>query len=215
MKTGRMVRTVFGPEFPGHGGTVFTDELEALGVVERAKAFKARMDRFFKEQVGMFAPPKLTADFPLVIMTCVGIETLGTYKYGDLGHPKAMVRGRVMKDRHFQRIVEDIDPDFKDKAAAPDPPDRPLSDFVYEGFRSSLVHGFYGKWVFIAGDDETKTWFYDPSEKSVVPNTCWFYREFCRIYEDYFMKLLACSDPTREPLRTFDQTFTMYFSRWL
>jgi hypothetical protein len=215
MNTGKMLRTVFGPEFPGHSGTVFADELKTLGVVERAKAFKARMDRFFKDQVGMFAPPNPAADFPLVIMTCVGIETLGAYKYGDLGHPKATVPGGVGKDRHFHRIVEEIAPDFKDQAAAPDSSDRPLSDFVYEGFRNSLVHGFYGKWVFITGDDETKTWFYDPSEKSVVLNTYWFYAQFCRIYEEYFRELLACSDPMSEPLKTFHQTFSVYFALWL
>ena len=215
MKTGKMLRTVFGPGFPGHSGTVFSDELKAFGPFERAKAFKARMDRFFKEQVALFAPPNTTADFPLVIMTCVGIETLGAYKYGDLSHPKTVARRKGTKDRHFQRVVEDIDPGFKDVAVAPDPPDRPLSDFVHEGFRNSLVHGFYGKWVFIAGDEETKTCFYDSSEKSVVLNTYWFYGQFCRVYEDYFKALLACSDPKSEPLKTFDQTFTLYFSRRL
>lgn len=159
MNIGKMQRTVFGPGFPGHSGAVSTDELKGLAVLDRANAFKARMDRFFKEQVGMFAPPNPPADFPLVIMTCVGIEALGAYKYGDLSHPKAKTRGRRVKDRHFQHIIEDIDPGFKDAAEAPDPPNRALSDFVYEGFRNSLIHGFYGKWVFIAGDEETKTWF--------------------------------------------------------
>jgi len=215
MNTGKMQRTVFGPEFPGHRGAVFSDELKSMDVVHRANAFKARMDRFFKEQVGMFAPPNTAADFPLVIMTCIGIETIGAYKYGDVGRQSRKRTKETSKDRHFQRVMEDIDQSFGDVAPAPDNRDRPLSDFVFEGFRHSLVHGFYGKWVFIAGDQETKDWFYDPAEKSLVLNTYWFYRQFCDIYERYFKDLLACADPTSEPLRTFDQTFSIYFSRWL
>jgi hypothetical protein len=171
MNTGRMQRTVFGPEFPGHSGEVFCDELKGMGVVQRANAFRARMDRFFRDQVGMFAPPRPPADFPLVVMTCVGVETLGAYKYGDLGRQSVKGSKKVGRDRHFQRIIEDIDQGFKDVAHAPDKRDRPLSDFVFEGFRHSLVHGFYGKWVFIAGDQETTSWFYDPAEKCVVINT--------------------------------------------
>jgi hypothetical protein len=173
------------------------------------------MDRFFRDQVGMFAPPKPPADFPLVVMTCVGVETLGAYKYGDLGRQSVKGPKKVARDRHFQRIIEDIDQGFNDAAIAPDRRNRPLSDFVFEGFRHSLVHGFYGKWVFIAGDQETMSWFYDPAEMCVVINTYWFYRRFCDIYDQYFEDLLACPAPTTEPLRTFDQTFCTYWSRWL
>jgi hypothetical protein len=83
-----MWRIVIGPEFPGHSGPVYADELRSMAAAERAKVFRARMDAYFKQQVGTFAPPNRPSDFPLVVMTCIGIETLGAYRYGDLGPRK-------------------------------------------------------------------------------------------------------------------------------
>jgi hypothetical protein len=215
MKTGRAWRTVVAPQFPGHAGVVYADQLKSMGAVERAKVLKARMDSFFKQQVGMFALPNAQADFPLVVMSCVGIETLGAYKYGDLGGPTKKTRSTT-PDRHFQRLIEDMDAQFVDVATEPSGASRPLSDFVYEGFRHSLVHGFYGKWVHITAETaETDSWFYDQSEKFVVLNVNWFYTRFCEVYEDYFQNLLSCFDPTQDPLKTFHETFQKYFGRWL
>jgi hypothetical protein len=216
MKTGKMWPSVVAPEHPGHAGEVLATELKGMAVTDRAKVFKARMDAYFREQVAKFAAPAFEAHFPLVVMTCVGIETLGAYKYGDLGRVKrAKGRKAPVKDRHFQLVVEDMDADFKSTATDPEGSSRPLSDFVHEGFRHSLVHGYYGKWVSITAQTaETADWFYDPAVQALVVNVFWFYQKFCEVYDHYFKALLGSFDPTRDPLKTFDETFRKYFGRW-
>jgi hypothetical protein len=42
---------IFGPEFASHPGTVEMKEFKTLSEVERAAAFKARIDSFFFKQV--------------------------------------------------------------------------------------------------------------------------------------------------------------------
>jgi hypothetical protein len=212
-----MWASVVAPEHPGHAGEVLASELRSMTVPNRAIVFKARMDAYFREQVAKFAAPNIGAHFPLVVMTCVGIETIGAYKYGDLGRIKQRHgQKKTLKDRHFQRLVEDMDAEFMDTATDPDGSTRPLSDFVHEGFRHSLVHGFYGKWVSITAHmTETAEWFYDRGEKSLVISVFWFHQKFCEVYDEYFKALLNCSDTSGEPLKTFDETFKEYFKRWV
>lgn len=216
MKTGCMWRTAVAPEFPGHNGEVYADELKGMTVQDHAKVFKARMDGYFRQQVGLFASPNQAAHFPLVVMTCVGIETIGAYKYGDMRWGGSRWgRGKV-KDRHFQHLVEDMDVEFKEEATGPDGNKRSLSDFVYKGFRNTLVHGFYGRWVRItANSAESGSWFYDGPERSLLLNVFWFYQAFCGVYDEYFEALLSCSNPSHEPLKTFTETFNEYFKLWL
>jgi len=137
---------VFGPGFEGHPDTVFCNELKGFDTQELKLAWVARQNEFLIKQVDPLAEceapgkPKLWTPFPLAVMTCIGIEMLGAHKYGD---------ARNDSNRHFRKTVEDMDEGLKDTKQTPDGQDKPLSDFVYEGFRHSLAHGFYGKWVFI------------------------------------------------------------------
>lgn len=214
MKTGKMEPTVFGPSIKKDDSHIYANDLKGLSVGDRVRAFRARMQRFFIEQVDLFAPPRQPADFPLAIMTCVGVEAIAAFKFGD--KRRRRTKPKKPATRHFQEFIEEMDPEFKEVAPAPDGTGRPLSDFIFEGFRHSLVHGFYGKWVCITNSNtEADSWFYDPNEKSLVLNVYWFYRRFRELYDNYFESLSECSDPDAEPLKTFKATFEQIFERWL
>jgi hypothetical protein len=78
------------------------------------------------------------------------------------------------------------------------------------------VHGFYGRWVFITHDPKSaKTFKYSPRRSLVVINVYWFYRRFKQTYEDFFRTLLAATNSTQDPLKTFDETFQKNFALWL
>jgi len=129
-------RTYFGPEFRGHPGPVYADEMKSLSLPDRVSALKVRVDDYLISQTDHLATRDLWTPFPLAIMTCVGVEWLGSYRYGDPGNNS---------NRHFQRVLEEVDPNLRDRRPAPDGKTKPLSDFIYFAFRNSLVHGFCGK----------------------------------------------------------------------
>ena len=198
---------IFGPEFPGHPKKVEMKELRGFDVPTRAKAFKTRTEAFFIKQVDTFRTPSPWAPFPLAVMTCVGIEMIGSYKYGDaLGDSNG----------HFKRFVEDMDARFAEIKRTPNGTPRSLSYFLYQGFRNSLAHGFYGKWVFTTHErSEAATFRYNSSKRFVVVNVHWLYERFREECERYLGGLARAIDPNSDPLRTFNKTFENNFALWV
>ncbi len=198
---------IFGPGFAGHPAKVYMRELKAFDVPTRAKAFKARTDAFFIRQVGHFQTPSIWAPFTLAVMTCVGVEMIGSYKYGD---------AEGDRNDHFKKLTEDMDSRFADEKLTPDGKPKKLSYFIYKGFRNSLAHGFYGRWVFITHDLKSiRTFKYIPTRSLIVLNVYWFYRRFKEVYEDFFETLMSATNPTLNPLKTFNETFQKNFALWL
>lgn len=198
---------IFGPGFTGHPDTVQMKELKRFDVHQRVKAFQARTEAFYLKQVDVFQQSPPWAPFPLAVMTCIGVEMVGSYKYGD-----------AFGDRndHFKNLVEDMDAGFGQTHSAPDGKDHKLSYFIYKGFRNSLAHGYYGEWVFITHQsDRVKKFRYSPPKKLVVLNVYWFYQRFKKVCLEYFAQLLADRDPGSVALKTFNATFEKKFSLWL
>jgi len=198
---------IFGPGFPGHPQSVEMKELKKFDAVRRAQAFKARVDAFFMSQVDVIQDKSPWAPFPLAVMTCVGIEMVGSYKYGDaLGDANG----------HFKLFLKDMDSRFGVRKPTPTGIQEELAVFIYKGFRNSLAHGFYGKWVFITHDNaKAATFKYSTRPKLVVLNVYWFYKKFKEIADQYFVTLLGATDPSQYPLKTFNKTFEKNFSMWI
>jgi hypothetical protein len=77
---------VFGPD-PGTGKLTY-GEVRKLDDEGKLKALKRRLDGFFVAQVDELGktetgPAKVYSPFPLALLTCVGIETLGQVMYHD------------------------------------------------------------------------------------------------------------------------------------
>ena len=198
---------IFGPGFSGHPKIVEMKELKHLDVISRAKAFRVRTEAFYLSQVDVFQNNPPWAPFPLAVMTCIGIEMIGSYKYGDAPE---------VQNDHFKTLVEDMDQRFAKTHPAPDGQNRKLSYFLYKGFRNSLAHGYYGKWVFITHENaKAKTFRYSNTKQLVVLNVYWFYRRFEAVCDAYFTQLLAATDSTVDPLKTFNVTFEKNFKIWL
>ncbi len=198
---------IFGPGFNGHPAIVQMRELKSLDVKTRATAFRARTEAYFLRQVDALADRRVRAPFPLAVMTCVGIEMIGSYKYGDAAGDQ---------NQHFKRLVKDMSSRFATMKSTPDGKQTELSVFLYKGFRNSLAHGFYGKWVFITDDEKKTTTFrYSPYQHLVVLNVDWFYRRFREVATEYLDQLTAATNPSVDPLRTFCTTFERNFSVWI
>jgi hypothetical protein len=197
----------FGPEFTGHPTSVEMRELRTFNPMQRAAAFRARMDAFYFKQVDAIATKSPWAPFPLAVMTCIGIETIGAYKYGDAPGDR---------NGHFKKLVEELHGGFKRLENDPSGRQVTLSTFLYKGFRNSLAHGFYGKWVFITHDPaKAKTFKFARRESLLVLNVYWFYERFRVIANQYLSELTGATDINMDPLRTFNENFENNFSHWL
>jgi hypothetical protein len=197
----------FGPEFAGHPNSVQMRELRALSSIQRAAAFRARMDAFYFKQVEAIASKSPWAPFPLAIMTCIGIETIGAYKYGDAPGDR---------NGHFKSIVDGLHGGFARVETDPAGRSVTLSTFLYKGFRNSLAHGFYGKWVFITHEPtKAKTFKFVRQERLLVLNVYWFYERFRVIANKYLDELTRATDVAVAPLQTFNENFEKNFSHWL
>ncbi len=185
-------------------------ELRKFDVPTRATAFKARVETLFLKQVDVFQTPRRWAPFPLAVMTCVGIEMIGSYKYGDAFGDS---------NDHFKNLIEDMHNRFTRTELLPEGTKREkkkLSYFVYKGFRNSLAHGFYGRWVFITHDPKkAKTFRYSTQKQVVVLNVYWFYKRFKDVCNEYLRDLVAATDPASDPLKTFNNTFEKNFALWV
>jgi hypothetical protein len=198
---------IFGPPFEGHPSIVEMKELRHFDVQTRAKAFKVRTEAYFLKQVDVLTSSQIWAPFPLAVMTCVGIEMIGAYKYGD-----------ALADRngHFKHLLKDMSRRFGETQLTPEGRMEQLSVFLYKGFRNSLSHGFYGKWVFITNDSKkTATFRYSAAKCLVVLNVNWFYRRFKHAAEAYLANLTEATDETADPLLTFGKTFNRNFAAWI
>jgi hypothetical protein len=197
----------FGPSFPGHPQTVEMHEIRRFDVCTRAKAFRARTEAFFINQVDTIRTSATWAPFPLAVMTCIGIELISSYKYGD---------ARGDSNDHFKKLLKDMHPRFGHVKITPEGHTHELAYFLYKGFRNTLTHGFYGKWVFITHQQEkAKTFRYSPRRGFVVLNVYWFYERFRRLANDYLATLVAATDVSRDPLLTFSYTFEKNFGMWI
>ena len=198
---------MFGPGFVGHPADVNITELKKFSIPQRAKALEARLQEYFFKQVDVIGSNSPWAPFPLAVMTCVGIEMIGAFKYGDAFGDK---------NDHFKKIVEDMDGRLASVRTDPKGNLNKLSYFVYKGFRNSLAHGFYGKWVFITHDPgEAKRFRYVASKKILVLNVYWFYRRFKVVSHKYLNSLALATNPAKDPLKTFNETFKSNFSLWV
>lgn len=206
---------IFGPPFVGHPNQVEMRELKRFDIPTRAKAFKARTEEFFLKQVDVFQNPQPWAPFPLAVMTCIGIEMVGAYKFGDaLGD----------SNDHFKNLAEEMHSRFKEVHCFPETvkingktvTNGKLGYFLYRGFRNSLAHGFYGRWVFITHDTaRARTFRYSNRRKILVLNVYCFYKRFKRVCNQYLSKLVSATDPSQDPLRTFNETFEKNFRIWV
>ena len=137
-------------------------------------------------------------------MTCIGIEMIGSYKYGD-----------VPGDRndHFKKLAKDMSPRFGEIRPTRDGELREIAYFLYKGFRNSLAHGFYGKWVFITHQKREGYDIQVQFAKAVFRlNVYWFYQRFKEVAEEYLKNFLLASNPTLDPLKAFNETFEKNFA---
>jgi len=156
---------------------------------------KYRLNDFLLSQVDKLIKG---SPFPLSVMTCIGIETLGTI---------FIKKDKKNKSHQFVEIIKIIDPEFSKTFSKEFKKDfnkiwnKNILDhidnygqFIYKYFRNTMVHGFQGEGVYLS--DETKVSF-EIKKGHITLNPYLFWEEYKKTYEDLFNKVLNNEEPYR------------------
>lgn len=207
---------IFGPDVPS--GQLTYGSVRKLAEEERLRALHRRLRAFFVSQVEELAKPeggptKVYSPFPLFLMTCVGIETLGKVFFGrrprgkdgkPIEHPEDIQREGFLTvcnqlHKHFSRPLtkeQKLAYDSLWGAGAHKYAGTPAL-IIYRLGRHTMVHGYRGRGAFITEDIEE--WTMD--EGAIVINPYWFWRAFSNVYEDLWERLYTnkeANDPRKK-----------------
>jgi hypothetical protein len=179
---------------------------------EQLRALRRRLNSFFILQVDELAKPeggpsKVYSPFPLFLMTCVGVETIGSVFFGR--PPKVGEKQEVIQRDGFLTVCKQLHTHFS----------RPLSKeqkLAYDGLwgtgahkdastpaqiiyrlgRHTMVHGYRGRGVFMTED--IAEWSLE--EGAININPYWLWRSFKNAYEDLWTRLNANKE-TNNPMK--------------
>lgn len=150
--------------------------------------FQLRLERFFVDQVRCLSESK--AAFPLAIMACIGVETLGEIflpkNKDDASEQFVMTLKKVHQRfgrKPSKKMLDTLKVLWKDKDLTKIDS---YAKIVYRFFRNSMIHGYRAEGVFLSYED-TDNLSFDESSGFIVLNPEWMWKEV----KSYFFKLFG------------------------
>jgi hypothetical protein len=159
----------------------------------RLAALSARIRSFLIEQTSAILEKKAYAPFPLTAVTLIGIGSLGEIFYADAADPHDEDRNLILFcefcdsiDKRFPRAPNK---NFKEAFASRWRVEKPrsISRILYTFFRNSFVHGYYGRSVFLTGDETPDITLRDDGCVLLQPD--WFYGAFRHAAENHLVRM--------------------------
>jgi hypothetical protein len=198
----------FGPATDG--GSLNYGQVRALPEEEQFLALNRRFDSFFVNQVNELARIEngkrlVYSPFPLFLMTCVGIETLGKILFTRapaqneseedvqrLGFLK--VCGGI--DAGFPRALNKVQKQEYDQLWGANEHNKItcVAHIIYRLGRHTLVHGYRGKGVYITEDEAVPQWTMEGG--AVALNPYWFWKKFTDRSAELWKEFHANKEPT-------------------
>jgi len=203
---------IFGPD--NSSGRFTYGEVRAMAQFDQHHALKGRMDTFFIAQVKELAKSdddsrKVYAPFPLFLLTCVGIETLGKVLY----RPKKMNDEDAQREgflevtgkfgQKFSRPLSKQDKKNYDVLWGDDEHKKvkSIAHLIYRFGRHTMVHGFRGKGVYLT--EGIPDW--ESSDGAITLNPYWFWSTFKETYDNSWKEFFASKEPTCALKRSANQ----------
>lgn len=164
---------------------------------------KQRIQVFF---VGQVEPLIKVSPFPLSIMTCIGIETLGEITVlaspDDNGIQFKKILGKFNNGFSKSLTINQKDLIRKNWPEKDSEKIKSLADLFYKYYRNTMIHGYRGKGVFLSSELETLYTFQD-GFLIINPDLFWF--RFKEIFDLVFVQLIKDrKNGSRERTRCLD-----------
>jgi len=146
---------------------------------------------------------KVHSPFPLAIITCISIETLGQIFYKSDNKKDEKNQSYSKKDEKsqsycFVSVIKKFDKEFsrpltkkfRDSLAKRFPNEevekvKTFADLFYTYFRNTFIHGYKGRAVYL--EEQVNSW--EKGDGFLVINPNWFWRKFKETFEQLFSQL--------------------------
>ncbi|MCH8032216.1 MAG: hypothetical protein IH950_00480 [Bacteroidetes bacterium] len=191
--------TYFGIDENGKG-VYYRDVRSENNPLRRIKLLELRLrDLLIKQtnelEVLLDGSRKVHSPFPLAIITCISIETLGQifYKSDNKKDEKNQSYSFVSVIKFFDKeFSRPLTKKFKESLTKRFPNDevekiKNFSELFYTYFRNTFIHGYKGRAVYL--EEQVNTW--EKGDGFLVINPNWFWRKFKETFEEHFNQLYS------------------------
>jgi hypothetical protein len=153
----------------------------------RVRMLRKRLETLFNAQVEPLFEKR--SGFPLVVMTCIGIETLGLAFHSNeenQGGPFIKACGGLHQ-KFNRKFSADFEAGLRSLWGENKEMNKitTLSELFYKYLRNEMVHGYQARGVYLSYEDTTSL---DVKEKEgyVVLNPGWFWTSYKDLFNKYF-----------------------------
>ena len=172
---------------------------------------RIRLETFLINQVQPLQESR--SAFPLTVMTCVGIETLGeifidedkddtSFQFVEILKKVNQTFGRKLSKTYEKKLTELwSNKDIKNINC--------YGKVLYRFFRNTMIHGYQGKGVFLSYEDLDKIEI-DEATSFIKMNPDWFWNS----YKDAFQKLFSDAKKAQET-NTMRKNCVRYINQYL
>lgn len=160
----------------------------------RLRCLKVRIEDLLLFQSGQLLKPGSYAPYPLAVLTLIGLGALGEIFCGDTVAAAASDHNKSIfcqiAKRLAQQFSRPLTKTFKEAFAERWGVDKPRDGalVLYTFFRNSFIHGYYGRAVFLTGDETPDVAFRD--DGCVLLHPWWFYERFVDLTQDLLAEML-------------------------
>jgi hypothetical protein len=161
---------------------------------------KKRLECFLVNQVDNIYSNGIYSPFPLTVITCVAVETLGRVispvsEYEKDSRKKNEISKLVSVPIYGlldKKLTRPLNKEFKKHMQLHWPPDNIKSissyaELFHSYLRTSFIHGYRGKNVFLSIELEDG---WEVDEGSLIINPNWFWLQYKRVFSECFVKVL-------------------------
>lgn len=199
--------TYFGPDERGIG--ISYGEVRISSPERKVQLLENRLRDLLLKQINKFASAakgESYAPIPLVIMTCVAIETIGIilYRYDNKSIEKEQrYCFKKVIDKFDQKFSRAVSKDFRAllqtrfsteeiyKAES-------RSEIIYAYFRNTFIHGYFGRAVYV--DETVLKW--EDGDGYLVLNPSWFWQRFIEVFDELFREVHSNKEPTNSQVKS-------------
>lgn len=149
---------------------------------------KLRIEVFF---IGQVKPLETVSPFPLSVMTCIGVETLGEITIAESSDDNRIQFKKIL-GKFDTKLAKTLTKALKElvKKNWPDKDGeriKTLTDLFYKYYRNTMIHGYRGKGVFLKSGLKPPFIFNDGF---LIINPDWFWTRFIEVFNSTFEQLL-------------------------
>jgi len=213
-------KTIFGPHLTEPRSVDFGEVRQIHDNDLKLKYLKLRLETYLIGQINPISDRnKVYSPFPLTVLTCIAVETLGRIVF-----PVAEFEKDSKKSKEISKIVSvpiyamfdkrlsrQLTKDFKKLMGKKWPNENiknisSYAELFHSYLRTSFIHGYRAKNVFLSAELEAG---WDLNEGSLVINPYWFWDQYMRVFNECFDRVFD----NKEKNNSYKKNALEFFNR--